>query len=139
MSERFINPSLDEIRALLKRIRTIAVVGLSNSPGRPSHQVAAALQGLGYRIIPVNPMVDRVMGELAYPELRAVPEPIDLVDVFRSPEAVAGLVDECIALRLPALWLQDGVIDVTAARRAQAAGIQVIMNRCIYRDSMQLL
>ena len=138
MNTQFANPSLDEIRALLERIKTIAVVGLSGSPGRPSHSVASALQNFGYRIIPINPIIDRVLGEPAYPDLRSVPEPIDLVDVFRSSEHVAGIVDECIALHLPALWLQDGVIDETAALRAQAAGIEVIMDRCIYRDYRQL-
>ena len=138
MNTPFANPSLDEIRALLKRVKTIAVVGLSDSPGRPSYGVAGALQNFGYRIIPINPIIDRVLGEQAYPDLRSVPEPIDLVDVFRSPEHVAEIVDECIVLRLPALWLQDGVIDATAALRAEAAGIQVIMDRCIYRDYLRL-
>ncbi len=138
MNTPFTNPSLDEIRALLERVKTIAVVGLSDSPGRPSYGVAGALQNFGYRIIPINPIIDRVLGEQAYPDLRSAPEAIDLVDVFRSPEHVAGIVDECIALRLPALWLQDGVIDETAARRAEAAGIRVIMDRCIYRDYLRL-
>ena len=138
MNTQFSNPSLDEIRTLLKRVKTIAVVGLSGSPGRPSYGVASALQRFNYRIIPVNPTIDTVLGERAYPELRSVPEPIDLVDVFRLPEYVAAIVDECITLRLPVLWLQDGVIDETAALRAQSAGIQVIMDRCIYRDYLQL-
>ena len=138
MNTQFANPSLDEIRTLLERIKTIAVVGLSGSPGRPSHGVASALQSFGYRIIPVNPTIDQVLGERAYPDLKSVPEAIDLVDVFRSPEHVAGIVDDCIALHLPALWLQDGVIDEAAALRAQAAGIKVIMDRCIYRDYRQL-
>ena len=138
MNTQFSNPSLDELRALLRRIKTIAIVGLSGSPGRPSHGVASALQSFGYRIIPVNPTIDQVLGERAYPNLKSVPEPIDLVDVFRSSKHVAGIVDECIALHLPALWLQDGVIDETAALRAQAAGIEVIMDRCIYRDYRRL-
>ena len=138
MNAPFTNPPLDEIHALLKRVKTIAVVGLSGSPGRPSHNVAGALQSFGYRIIPVNPTIDQVLGERAYPDLRSAPEAIDLVDVFRSPEHVAGIVDDCIALRLPALWLQDGVVDEAAAWRAKAAGIQVVMDRCIYRDYRQL-
>ena len=138
MAFQFTNPSLDEIRALLKRVKTIAVVGLSGSPGRPSHRVASALQSFGYRIIPVNPTIDQVLDERAYPNLKAVPEAIELVDVFRSPEHVAGIVDDCIALHLPALWLQDGVIDEAAALRAKAAGIQVVMDRCIYRDYRRL-
>lgn len=138
MITQFTNPSLDEIRALLRRVKTIAVVGLSGSPGRPSHGVASALQSFGYRIIPVNPTIDRVLGERTYPDLKAVPEAIDLVDVFRSPGHVSRIVDDCIALHLPALWLQDGVIDEAAALRAQAAGIKVIMDRCIYRDYRRL-
>lgn len=139
MSNRFKNPSMDEIRMLLKRVKTIAVVGLSDSPLRPSHGVAKALQGFGYRIVPVNPGLEQVLGEHAYPNLKAVPEPIDLVDVFRSSPHVAGIVEDCIALQLPALWLQDGVIDEEAALRAKAAGIDVVMNRCVYRDYVSLL
>jgi predicted CoA-binding protein len=139
MSENFINPSTDEIRALLQRIKTIAVVGLSAAPHRPSHGVARSLQGFGYRIIPINPTVREVLGEPAYPSLRALPEPVDLVDVFRESSHVAGIVDDCIALKLPALWLQDGVIDEAAALRARAAGLTVVMNRCIYRDYLRLI
>lgn len=139
MSACFVNPSLTEIGALLRRIRTIAVVGLSPEPNRASYGVARALQGFGYRIVPINPAVTEVLGERAYPELRQVPEPVDLVDVFRASHHVAGLVEECIALQLPALWLQDGVIDHTAALRARAAGLTVVMDRCIYRDYLQLI
>ena len=139
MNTRFANPSANEIRALLLRIKTIAVVGLSASPHRPSHGVARALQGFGYRIIPVNPTVTEVLGEKAYPSLRALPEPVDLVDVFRESSHVAGIVEDCIALNLPALWLQDGVIDKAAAQRARAASLTVVMDRCIYRDYLQLI
>lgn len=139
MRSNFTNPSLPEIRELLKRIKTIAVVGLSASPSRPSHGVATALQGFGYRIIPVNPALSEVLGQKAYPDLRAVPEPIDLVDVFRQSSQVSAIVDDCIALKLPAVWLQDGVVDESAARRAQAAGLTVVMDRCIYRDYAQLM
>jgi predicted CoA-binding protein len=139
MNPRFANPSTGEIRELLKRIKTIAVVGLSASPSRPSHGVARALQGFGYRIIPVNPAVSEALGEKAYPSLRDLPEPVDLVDVFRESSHVAGIVDDCIALRLPALWLQDGVVDEAAALRAREAGLTVVMDRCIYRDYIQLI
>lgn len=139
MSVRFVNPSLTEIGALLRRVRTIAVVGLSPEPNRASYGVARALQGFGYRIVPINPAVTEVLGERAYPELRQVPEPVDLVDVFRASHHVAAIVDQCIALRLPALWLQDGVVDEAAALRARSAGLTVVMDRCIYRDYLQLI
>ena len=139
MSASFSNPSLAEIRALLQQVKTIAVVGLSASPRRPSYGVAWSLQGFGYRIIPVNPSVSEVLGERSWPSLRDLPEAVDLVDVFRESSHVAAIVEDCIALKLPALWLQDGVIDEAAAARAQAAGLIVVMNRCIYRDYLQLI
>jgi hypothetical protein len=133
----FRNPTEDEIRALLERVQTIAVIGLSPKPDRPSFRVAAPMQGFGYRIIPVRPAVNRVLGELAYPDLRAIPERVDLVDVFRAPEHVDEIVDACIALKFPALWLQDGVVNEAAAVRARAAGITVVMDRCVYRDYLR--
>lgn len=139
MIARFVNPSLAEIRALLQRTRTVAVVGLSPSPGRASHGVARALQGFGLRVVPVNPSVPEVLGEKAYPSLRDLPWPVDLVDVFRDPRHVAGIVEDCMALKLPALWLQDGVVDEVAALRARAAGLTVVMDRCLYRDYIQLM
>jgi predicted CoA-binding protein len=135
----FNNPSPDRIRALLGEIKTIAVVGLSPRSNRPSHQVAHAMQGFGYRIIPVRPAVDSVLSERAYPDPFALPEPVYLVNVFRNPADIAPIVDACIALKLPRLWLQDGVVNEAEALRAQAAGIEVVMNRCIYRDYCQLL
>ncbi len=134
----FRNPSTDRIRALLAEIRTIAVVGLSPRPNRPSFEVAQAMQGFGYRIVPVRPAVDSVLGERAYPDLYALPEPVDLVNVFRNPKEIGPIVDACIALQLPRLWLQDGVVNGAEALRAQAAGIEVIMDRCIYRDYLAL-
>ena len=130
----FRNPTREDICALLARTRTIAVVGLSPNPARPSHGVSAAMQRYGYRIIPVRPAVREVLGERAYARLTDVPDTIDLVDVFRASEHVSAIVDECIALKVPALWLQDGVIDEAAAGRARAAGIVVVMDRCVYRD-----
>lgn len=131
---KFHNPSTDRLRELLLEVRTLAVVGLSPRPDRPSYQVAQAMQGFGYRIIPVRPSVESVLGERAYPDLFAVPEGIDLVNVFRNPREIAPIVDACIALKLPRLWLQDGVINEAEALRAQAAGIEVVMDRCVYRD-----
>jgi predicted CoA-binding protein len=131
------NPDAAAIAALLRGARTIAVVGLSNDPGRPSHGVARAMRAYGYRIVPVNPEIDAWQGEPAFPTLTAAVAaqpagtPIDTVDVFRRPEHVAALVEECLRLHLPALWLQLGVIDEAAAARAQAAGMTVVMDRCI--------
>lgn len=135
----FTNPSQDEIVKLLQKVKRIAVVGLSPKPTRPSHRVAAALKGYGYTIIPVRPALDEVLGEKAYPDLRSIPGKIDLVDVFRAPEHVEPIVDACIELQVPALWLQDGVINEAAALRAQSNGIQVVMNRCMYRDYRQFI
>lgn len=134
----FSNPPAEAIRALLQQVRTIAVVGLSPRPDRPSHRVAAALQGFGYRIIPVRPAVAEVLGERAYADLRAVPDSIDLVDVFRAPAHVDAIVDACIEQGIPALWLQDGIINEAAAWRARQAGITVVMDRCLYRDYLAL-
>ena len=135
----FENPPPEAIRKLLQQIRNIAVVGLSPRANRPSHQVASAMQGFGYRIIPVRPAVDKILGEAAYRDLHQISESIDLVNVFRAPEHVGDIVDACIDLKLPALWLQDGVIDHGAAQRAIEAGMVVVMNRCIYRDYLTLL
>src|SRR5688572_23477805 len=126
---KFVNPTDEQTRNLLLRVRTIAVVGLSPRATRPSHRVAKAMQGFGYRVIPVRPAVDAVLGERAYASLREVPVKPDLVDVFRAPEYVPAIVDDCIALGIGALWLQEGVIDEVAALRARAAGMYVVMDR----------
>jgi len=134
----FKNPETDQIARLLREIKTIAVVGLSPKENRPSHRVARGMQGFGYRVIPVRPAVSEVLGEKAYPSLSAVPHAVDLVDVFRAPQHVGQIVDECIRLGVKRLWLQDGVVDEQAAQRAVAAGITVVMDRCIWRDCMAL-
>lgn len=134
----FRNPDPERIHALLGEIRSIAVVGLSPRPNRPSFQVAQAMQRFGYRIVPVRPAVDSILGEPAYPDLYALPGPVDLVNVFRNPKEIAPIVDACIELGLPRLWLQDGVINEAEALRAQAAGIEVVMDRCLYRDYLAL-
>jgi predicted CoA-binding protein len=130
----FQNPSTEEIRALLDRIETVAVVGLSPKPDRPSYRVASALQGFGYRIVPVRPATDEVLGEKAYSSLAEVPGDIDLVDVFRAPEHVDPIVDACIERGVPAIWLQEGVVNEAAAERAREAGMFVVMDRCMYKD-----
>ena len=128
----------DVVERILSSARTVAVVGLSPDPHRPSHGVARYLQRAGYRVIPVNPNVDEVLGERAYPSLRDVPDRIDLVDVFRRSAYVGPVVDDAIALRVPALWLQDGVIDEAAAERAREAGLDVVMDDCMMRRHAQL-
>ena len=132
----FENPSTPEIESFLRRIRVIAVLGLSDAPAKPSHHVAAGLQKFGYRIVPVNPTASEILGERAWPDLESALRgagPVDLVDVFRKPEHVAGIVDDCIRLGVPALWLQEGVVDTEAAQRARDAGIFTVMDRCIFK------
>jgi hypothetical protein len=137
----FENPAKPEIDAFLQRIRTVAILGLSDTPGRPSYNVAKALQNFGYRIVPVNPAATEILGNRAWPDLASAiagAGPIDVVDVFRRPEHVAAIVDECLRLKVPALWLQEGVIDEAAAQRARDAGIFTVMNRCMFRDRSSL-
>ena len=132
----FENPAKNEVETLLRRARTIAVLGLSETPGKPSHNVARGLQQFGYRIVPVNPAASEILGERAWPDLESAMKgagPVDLVDVFRRPEHVAGIVEDCIRLKVPALWLQEGVVDENAAQRAHAAGIFTVMDRCIFK------
>jgi uncharacterized protein len=127
-------PQADPIADLLKRAKTIAVVGLSNSPLRPSHGVAAYMQTQGYRIIPVNPKIHGALGEKSYPSLLDVPEKIDIVNIFRRPEYVEEIVDLAIQLRVPAVWMQEQVINEKAAEKARRAGIFVVMDRCILQE-----
>lgn len=124
----------DPIGELLKRARTIAVVGLSSNPLRPSHGVTAYMQSRGYRIIPVNPRIEECLGEKAYASLNDVPEKIDIVNIFRRPEFVGAIVDEVIRLKIPAIWMQEEVIHEKAAEKARQAGILVVMDRCILKE-----
>jgi len=124
----------DPIHDLLKRAKTIAVVGLSDSPLRPSHGVSAYMQAQGYLIIPVNPQIEEALGQKSYRSLLEVPEKIDLVDVFRRPEYVDEIVEQAIQLKIPAIWLQEDVINERAAQRARDAGILVVMDRCILKE-----
>ena len=130
----FSNPAAEEICALLKWVKCIAVVGLSPQPARPSYGVSRAMQGFGYQIIPVRPKVAEVLGQKAYATLAEVPGPIDLVNVFRAPEYIEAIVDECLALKIPAIWIQEGIVNEAAAGRAREAGMTVVMDRCIYKD-----
>jgi predicted CoA-binding protein len=125
------------IKRILEECRTIAVVGLSSNPYRPSYGVASYMQKHGYRIIPVNPGETEILGERAYPTLADVPEKIDLVDIFRRSEEAGAHVDEAIRLGVQAVWLQEGVIDEAAAERARTVGLMVAMDRCILKEHMK--
>src|SRR6266404_2055886 len=124
----------DEIAELLKQSKTIAVVGLSSSPLRPSHGVSAYMQSHGYRIIPVNPKIHGSLSEKAYGSLLEVREKIDVVNIFRRPEFVEEVVDQAIGLKIPVIWMQEGVIHQKAAQKARQAGIFVVMDRCILKE-----
>ena len=129
--------SPETIRRILDECRTIAVVGLSSDPSRPSNSVSGYMRRQGYRVIPVNPNETSVFGEKSYPDLFAVPEKIDLVDVFRRPDEAGKAVDEAIAVGAKAVWLQEGVIDSAAAQRAEDAGLMVVMDRCWLKEHIR--
>jgi uncharacterized protein len=124
--------SPDPITELLRQSKTIAVVGLSSNPLRPSHDVASYLQSVGYRIIPVNPNESEVLGQKSYPRLADVPIPIDIVDVFRRPEGVLPVADSAIAIHAKCLWLQQGIVHAEAAAKARAAGLLAIEDACLF-------
>ncbi|MCC6920392.1 MAG: CoA-binding protein [Alphaproteobacteria bacterium] len=128
----FANPSDAEIGALLNAARTIALVGASANPDRDSHEVMAFLQRKGHRVIPVNPGLagKGLLGETVYAKLGDIPFPVDLADVFRASEYVDGIVDQCLAAKIPAIWTQLGVVDAKAAEKAVAGGMTVVMNKC---------
>jgi len=134
----FSNPDDAALLALLDRVRTIAVVGLSPQAARPSYRVAQAMQRYGYRIVPVRPLVDEVLGEKAYASLADIPFKIDLVDVFRAAEHVPAIVGQCLALHLPAIWIQEGIVAESAAQDAQAGGMTVVMDRCLLKEYVRL-
>ena len=122
------------VEQILEESRAIAIVGLSPNPERASHQVALYLQEQGYRIIPVNPQADQILGEPSYSNLSSIPDQVDVVDIFRRPEYVPDIVEEAIAKGIPAVWMQEGVINEKAAARAQAAGLLVVMDRCMLKE-----
>ena len=119
---------MDLVDEQLKNSKTIAVVGLSGDPERTSYRVTQYMQQQGYRIIPVNPMVEEVLGEKSYPDLKSVPEPIDMVNVFRRSELVPTVIEEAIEIGVKYIWMQDGVIDQESAAKAEHAGIPVVMD-----------
>lgn len=128
------HPQADPIRDLLQRSKTIAVVGLSDSPMRPSYGVSAYMQAHGYKIIPVNPAIVEALGEKSYPSLLEVPEKIDIVNIFRRPEFVEEIVDQAIQLKVPAVWMQEEVINHKAAEKAERTGLFVVMDLCILKQ-----
>ncbi|HEY4367991.1 MAG TPA: CoA-binding protein [Steroidobacteraceae bacterium] len=140
----FVNPSTETIQSLLRRARIVAVVGLSDNPQRPSHEVATALIAHGYRVIPVNPALTAWQGIRAVPDLDHLGdvlgpgEHVDIVDVFRHPQYVGPIVADCIRLKLPVVWLQLGVVDEAAAQLAVDAGITVVMDRCMKIERMKM-
>jgi uncharacterized protein len=126
--------SKETIKRVLEDCKTIAVVGLSSDPGRPSYGVASYMRRRGYKVIPVNPNETEVFGDKAYAALADVPDEVDLVDIFRRPSEAGSAVDEAIAVGAKAVWLQEGVIDEAAARRAADAGLLVVMDRCWLKE-----
>lgn len=137
MNENYHNEA--DIQAILQNVKKIAVVGLSPKSNRPSYRVAKAMQEFSYQIIPVRQAVNCILGEEVYKSLQDIPFAVDLVNVFRAPAFVPDIVDDCIALKIPAIWLQEGVVHEEAAQRAVDAGIKVVMNRCIYKDYLRLM
>jgi predicted CoA-binding protein len=126
------------IANLLRSAHTIAVVGLSEKRWRPSHGVSEYMQQAGYRIIPVNPALTEALGEKCYPDVAAVPEPIDIVNIFRRPEFVPEIVEEAIRVGAKAVWMQEGVVHDGAAKRAREAGLTVVMDRCLLKEHRKL-
>ena len=123
---------------ILNSSRTVAVVGLSATPDRPSYKVARYLKEHGYKIIPVNPSVGEILGELSYPNLSSIPEPVDVVDIFRRSEEVPAIVEEAIKIGAKTVWMQEGVINEEAASRAKKAGLKVIMDRCMMKEHRKM-
>lgn len=128
-----------DIKEMLTKYRTVAVVGLSPDPGKPSHEVAAYLKRAGFRIIPVNPACQEVLGERCYPTLADVPEEVEIVDVFRRSEFLPEIVEQAIAKGARVVWMQEGVVNEEAARRAEEAGLEVVMDRCMLKEHIRVV
>ena len=133
------NPLDDEVRGLLESAKTIAVVGLSNKPERDSYKVADYLLQHGYTVIPVNPVLDEVLGLKSYPDLKSIPQPVDIVDIFRKVEFIPGLVDDAIDIEAKAVWMQLGLASNAAAQKARDAGLQVVQSKCIKIEHKKLM
>jgi predicted CoA-binding protein len=132
------NPPSDEIYKLLQTSKTIAVVGLSPDPDRPSHRVAGYLQLQGYRIIPVNPGITEALGEKSYPDLKAVSESVDIVDIFRKPSAAPEITKAAVEIRARAVWMQETVVSLKAFRLGEKAGLLMVMDRCMLKEHRRL-
>ncbi len=132
------NPTPAEIRVIFETNKNVAVVGLSDDPDRYSYRVAAYLKEQGYRIIPVNPTVSEVLGETAYPDLKSVPELVDIVDIFRKKEAIAETVDDAIEIGAKVVWMQLDLVENNAARKARDAGLQVVQSKCMKQEHERL-
>ena len=128
------NASGEAIKTILRNYKIIAIVGLSDQPDRPSFGVASYLKNVGYQIIPVNPKLSSVLGEKAYPDLKSIPGPVDIVDIFRKPSEVPPLVEEAILKKAKVIWMQEGIVNCDAAEKARAAGLQVVMDKCILKE-----
>ena len=129
---------MNEIKKILESAKTIAVVGISDDPARPSYSVADYLKTQGYRIFPVNPKLTQVIGEGVYKSLKDIPHKVDIVDIFRRPEAVPEVVDEAIAIGAKVIWMQEGIQDEASAEKARKAGLQVVMDKCMLKEHKQL-
>ncbi len=133
-----LNATPEEIKTILKETHVIAVVGLSPKPERPSYGVSAYMQQQGYQIIPVNPGQKEILGEKVYPSLLDIPTPIDMVNIFREPNAVPEIVDQAIAKKAKVIWMQEGIVHNEAADKARDAGLKVVMNKCLYKEHVRL-
>jgi len=129
---------MDDIEKIIRESKNIAVVGISNKLGRPSLTVASYLKGQGYRIIPVNPTIQDVNGEKCYPDLTSIPEKVDVVDIFRKPADVLPVVEEAVRIGAKAVWMQEGIVNEEAARRAKEAGLLVVMDKCMLKEHSRL-
>jgi predicted CoA-binding protein len=132
------NPPSEEIKAILERHKTVAIVGLSPKPERDSHKVAKYLKEHGYKIVPVNPGQKEILGERCYPDLRAIPFLVDIVDIFRKPEAIPAIVDEAVEIGAKVIWMQLGIAHNQAADKARKAGLDVVMSKCIKIEHMNM-
>ncbi|MEW6530184.1 MAG: CoA-binding protein [Thermodesulfobacteriota bacterium] len=131
-------PEDKELKKLFEDTKTIAVVGLSDKESRASNRVAAYLKSKGYKIVPVNPGAEEILGEKSYPDLKSIPEPVDVVDVFRRPEFVPEVADAAVEIGAKVLWLQQGITHEEAAKKARAAGLMVIQDACMYQEHSRL-